>query len=189
MGHGRADQIRTTLILRLSSSQCHLEGFIQVQCPWLLALTTVVSNLIQTAKKMKTIALHAVILTVLSCPLWYFTCNCKLWWSHWFSSEYCTGTAVSEAERLSSLYLGRDYSISSLEIFIALLTSSNTHEPLKISVRRDILRSCSRYLGKSKCNIKKVSRLEIPHSWVIIFLFIQPNVSHLVNSASVEWKK
>lgn len=55
----------------------------------------------------------------------------------------------SEAERLSSLYLGRDYSISSLEIFIALLTSSNTREPLKISKRRDILRFCSRYLGKS----------------------------------------
>lgn len=44
-----------------------------------------------------------------------------------------TATAVSEAERLSSLYLGRNDSISSLEIFVALLASSNTREPLKSS--------------------------------------------------------
>lgn len=31
----------------------------------------------------------------------------------------------------SSLYIGREYNISSLEIFVALLPSSNTHEPLK----------------------------------------------------------
>lgn len=40
---------------------------------------------------------------------------------------------LSEAQRLSSLYVGREYSISSLEIFIALLASSNTHEPPKSS--------------------------------------------------------
>lgn len=39
--------------------------------------------------------------------------------------------AGSEDERLLDFYLGRDYRISSLEIFIFSLSSTDTHEPLK----------------------------------------------------------